>query len=190
MVLHDDQTLLGEFSWGLVPSWADDQPSKRLINARMETIADKPSFRDLFLRRRCLVLADGFYEWKREGRRKQPYYFYLPDREPFAMAGLYDVRNTPGEGKISTCTIITTAADDVMKPVHHRMPVMLDESAWKEWMTPGSRPAAELHQLLQDSQLHSLLRHPVSALVNSPTNDIEDCIREIAEPAAEPDLFD
>jgi putative SOS response-associated peptidase YedK len=129
----------GFMRWGLVPDWEDDpKTGSRLINARCETLAEKPTFREAFRRRRCLIPADGFYEWKAEGKRKVPYLFHRPDRKPFAFAGLWERRQREGEQPLLTCTIITTAANGLVRPLHDRMPVILTREQWTEWLKPGA----------------------------------------------------
>src|SRR5690606_18107419 len=120
--------------WGLVPNWAkDDKNASKLINARAETLLEKPSFKNLVYRRRCIIPADGFYEWRQKDGTKQPMRIVLKERQIFSMAGLYDIWLSPDGQKISTCTIITTAANRLLEDIHHRMPVILrpeDESSW------------------------------------------------------------
>lgn len=125
-VIRHDGNRLGRLHWGLVPSWAKDRTmAAKLINARAETLADKPSFRSAFKRCRCLILADGFYEWKADGPQKQPWYFTLSSGGPFAFAGLWDTWKGKEDAVYHSCTIITTAADESVRQVHHRMPVIL-----------------------------------------------------------------
>ena len=121
--------------WGLVPHWAKD-PSMgaKLSNARGETVADKPSFRDAFKRRRCLVPADGFYEWKTEGKQKQPYYFSMKSGDPFALGGIWESWRTPDGGILRTCCLITTEPNEIMLPVHDRMPVIVSPDHYEAWL--------------------------------------------------------
>jgi len=149
-VVHDNVNRLVGFKWGLVPSWAKD-PSigSRMINARAETIAEKPSFRSAFRKRRCLIVADGFYEWKKEDRHKTPMHICLKSGEPFGFAGLYEHWMSPEGQSVNTCTIITTAANKLIMPIHDRMPVILSREAESEWIAPGNVDADRLVSMLQ-----------------------------------------
>ena len=166
--------------WGLVPFWAKD-PSigNRMINARAETVADKPAFRDAFRRRRCLVLADGFYEWRRLPERKQPMWVQLQSGEPFAFAGLWE-RWDRGQEPLQTCTILTTGANEFMRPIHERMPVILDGEVAAEWLASGTEDT-RLHEIIEESRELPLQAHAVSTLVNRPANDLPECIAPITE---------
>ncbi|MGH3090014.1 MAG: SOS response-associated peptidase [Rubrobacteraceae bacterium] len=165
--------------WGLVPSWAGDPAiGNRMINARSETAHEKPSFRSAFKRRRCLIPADGFYEWKRESDGKQPYYIRMKSEEPFVFAGLWESWEG-GEGEVRTCAILTTQANEMMKDIHHRMPVILGDDLHEAWL--GDE--AEKHELISMLEPYSgddLESYPVSRFVNKPSNDDPRCI----EPAA------
>lgn len=166
--------------WGLVPHWARefDPVGRALINARSETVAEKPSFRDSFRFRRCLVVADGFYEWKPEGRRKQPFWIHLADRRPFAFAGLWD-RWTGHEGPpVESCTILTTSASEALRPLHDRMPVILEPEAHAKWLDPDAAPW-ELEPLLAKARPEALSFHPVSTRVNHVGNDDPECIEPL-----------
>lgn len=162
--------------WGLIPSWAKDPAiGFKLINARAETLSEKPSFRTAFKRRRCLVPADGFYEWQAiEGsKRKQPYFICMKDRQLFAFAGLWE--EWQGEGDIlQTCTIVTTAANELMKPIHRRMPAVIEPANCARWLDPDASPQS-LQSLLVPFSRDALTAYPVSTLVNSPKNDGADC---------------
>jgi putative SOS response-associated peptidase YedK len=165
--------------WGLVPSWADDPGiGARMINARSETAPEKPSFRRAFRGRRCLIAADGFYEWKRENGGKQPYYFRMQDGRPFAFAGLWESWDK-GDGTLRTCAILTTRANDVLSPVHDRMPVILPSDSYDAWLDPDA-DREELGELMVPYSGDDLETYPVSRFVNSPRNNDERCI----EPAA------
>ncbi|MDV3002480.1 MAG: SOS response-associated protein YedK (plasmid) [Chroococcopsis gigantea SAG 12.99] len=156
--------------WGLIPPWAKDKAiSSKLINARAETLSEKPSFREAFKHRRCLILADGFYEWQGVGKKKQPYCIRLEDERLFAFAGLWE--SWRGEGElIDSCTIITTNANDSIRPIHDRMPVILPPAAYETWLAPtSSRP--DLQSLLVPIESDRLKSFPVSTLVNSPAHD-------------------
>jgi putative SOS response-associated peptidase YedK len=161
--------------WGLIPSWADDPAiGNRMINARADGIATKPSFRSAFKRRRCLVVADGFFEWQKVGQAKQPYLFERPDGQPFAFAGLWEGWSK-AEPPIESCTIITTDANEVTRVVHDRMPVILPPEAYAAWLDPQATPE-ELTELLRPAKTDVLVARPVSRRVNSPANDDEGCV--------------
>jgi putative SOS response-associated peptidase YedK len=165
--------------WGLVPSWADDPDiGARMINARSETAPEKPSFRRAFRGRRCLIAADGFYEWKREDGGKQPYYFRMQDGRPFAFAGLWESWDKGG-GELRTCTILTTRPNSVLNGIHDRMPVILPHDAYNAWLDPDA-DKEELGELMVPYPGDDLETYPVSRFVNSPSNNDERCI----EPAA------
>jgi putative SOS response-associated peptidase YedK len=163
--------------WGLIPSWAKDANiGYRLINARADTVATKPSFRSAFKRRRCLVPADGFYEWKKGRKVKQPFYIHRKDEEPFAFAGLWESWENPEDGKeVQSCSLITTEANKLMAPIHDRMPVILDPSACDQWLD-ADEPVSDLHSLLKPFPPAELTAYPVSLYVNSPKNQGPKCI--------------
>lgn len=166
--------------WGLIPSWAKDPTiGNKMINARAETVAEKPSYRKAFQHQRCLVLADGFYEWKREGKAKQPYYIRFKDSRPFAFAGLWESwkDKTKSDGpEIDSCTIITTSANGLMEPIHHRMPVILDEEKCEVWLDPENQDPAVLNPLLRPFSSTNLEAYPVSLAVNNPRFDRPECL--------------
>lgn len=164
------------FRWGLVPSWADD-PSigNKLINARAETVAEKPSFRSAFRSRRCLILADGFYEWQKrngkKGKQAQPFYFRLESGEPFAFAGLWETwQPSEGADPLLTCTLITCAANERVAPIHDRNPVILDGDKPWVWLDPAAS-REQLHALLVPYPADEMMAYPVSSEVNSPHHD-------------------
>ena len=166
--------------WGLIPPWADDpQIGSRMINARSETAPEKPSFRRAFRERRCLIPADGFYEWQRTNGAKQPFYIHMEDGRPFAFAGLWDSWGRGGEGEIRTCTILTTAANAVVGEIHERMPVIVAPDAYDVWLDPASE-RDELTGLLAPYPEDEMEAYPVSRFVNSPSNNDPRCV----EPAA------
>ena len=176
------------FRWGLVPSWADDPSvSARLINARSETAASKPSFRDAYRRRRCLVPADGFYEWQRAGTKKQPWIFRVKDEPGFCFAGLWEMWNPPqDDSPLHTCTILTTTANELMAPVHDRMPVILLGDDRRAWLDPET-DERHLRSLTAPLSADLMIAHPVSDLVNSPRNDTAECAAPCEPPAPEPE---
>jgi putative SOS response-associated peptidase YedK len=158
--------------WGLIPSWAKEPGiGNRMINARAETIAEKPAFRAAFRRRRCLIPADGFYEWKTERGRKQPYRIALEGGAPFAFAGLWERWEGAGEaGAVESCTIVTTEANARLKAIHHRMPVILAPGAYEAWLDPAT-PGAEAQALLRPAPSEWFTAYRVSPKINSPAND-------------------
>jgi putative SOS response-associated peptidase YedK len=162
--------------WGLIPSWADDPAvGSRLINARAETLADRPSFREAYQRRRCLVVADGFYEWNK-GPTRTPMYIRRRSRRPFAFAGLWDGWLAPTGALVRSCTIITTRPNELVAPIHDRMPVILDREARAAWLDEDA-DLAHLHGLLCACPADTLEAYAVSTLVSSPANDRPECIR-------------
>jgi putative SOS response-associated peptidase YedK len=164
--------------WGLIPGWAKDTAiGNKMINARAETLAEKPSFKHAYKRRRCLILADGFYEWQTipGSKAKQPMFIHLKDRQPFGLAGLWEVWH-PGDENILSCTIITTEPNEFMAQIHTRMPVILPPSAWEEWLDPGEQPPDALAPLLTAYPASEMAAYPVSTVVNSPANDTPECI--------------
>ena len=170
--------------WGLVPSWAKDLAmGSRMINARGETVADKPSFRTAFRRRRCLVAADGYYEWTKTGGRKQPYYIRFRDESPFAFAGLWETwrgpKDDPLDEPLETCTIITTESSESIRHIHDRMPVILDPESYEMWMDPELCEPGPILPLLRPSAADDMIVDPVSTHVNKPTNEDSACIEPI-----------
>jgi len=169
--------------WGLIPPWAKDAKiASSLINARCETLAEKPAFRTALARRRCLILADGFYEWKKEGKQKLPYYFQLAAEEPFALAGLWErwrgpqppsTACVPSDTPLETCTIVTTTANELCAPFHERMPVILDRADYDLWLDPTCSDSQRLLPLLAPFPASAMKIRPVSPRVNSVRNDDE-----------------
>lgn len=149
-VVHEGRNRLMDFKWGLIPSWAKD-PSigHKMINARAETIAEKPSFMAAFKKQRCLIVADGFYEWKADGKKKIPMQIGLKSGEPFGFAGLHEVWRSPAGQSIRTCTIITTDANELIKPVHDRMPVILPKDFESAWLDPDQTDYRRLSSVLK-----------------------------------------
>ncbi len=168
--------------WGLIPSWAKDiSIGQKLINARAETIREKPSFRSAFSRRRCLIPADGFFEWKKtEGSKKtpaEPYYFRLRGGKPFAFAGLWEIWHSPEGDELKTCTILTTDANELVGTVHQRMPILFEvDEAWM-WLQPLAADA--LLALLKPFPAEKMEAYPVSRLVNDPKQDDPQCVQPI-----------
>jgi putative SOS response-associated peptidase YedK len=170
---------LAYLRWGLIPAWADD-PSigDRLANARSETLATKPSFRRAFRSRRCLVVADGFYEWQRTNGRKQPYFVGLQGDRPFGLAGLWE-RWEKGGGPVESCAILTTDANELMQPIHARMPVIIPPEQYGLWLDPRFEDSEKLAKLLRSFPSEGMLAYRVSALVNNPKNDVPQCVEAI-----------
>ncbi len=166
--------------WGLVPSWAKDASiGNKMINARAETVAGKPSFRKAFKQQRCVVLADGFYEWKREGNTKQPYYIRFKDQRAFCFAGLWERWENGPDDPLETCAMLTIGPNTVMEPIHHRMPVILQEHHYEIWLDQNIQDPQVLSSLLQPYPSEEMEAFPVSVIVNNPKNDSESCIQAL-----------
>jgi putative SOS response-associated peptidase YedK len=165
--------------WGLIPSWADDPGiGNRMINARSETVAEKPSFRRAFKERRCLIPADGFYEWQKTNGSKQPFYFRMKDWRPFAFAGLWE--SWYGDGEIRSCTILTTAANNLVGEIHPRMPVILPHEVYDLWLDSTVQDRDQLLSLLAPYPTEDMEAHPVSRRVNNPSNNEPQCVESVA----------
>ena len=168
------------FKWGLVPSWAKDiKIGNKMINARAETLAEKPAFRNAYKKRRCLIPATGFYEWQKQpdGKTKVPMHICLVSSQPFAMAGLWETWQSAEGQKIQTCTIVTTEPNDLMMPIHNRMPVILPPETYAIWLDPKETSADVLNGLLKPYPAANMTAHPVSTLINNPNNDTPECIK-------------
>lgn len=182
IVKHAGENWLDRFHWGLVPFWAKDiSIGNKMINARSESVAEKPSFRNAFKKRRCLILADGFYEWTGEKGRKQPVFITLPDKSPFAFAGLWESWNNKGtqESAYKSCTIITTQASKSMRDIHHRMPAILKADVYEPWLDTENQNVAKLEGILKDCIHTEFVNYPVSKQVNSTGNNNPSCIEPI-----------
>ena len=167
--------------WGLIPAWADDPGiGSRMINARSETAAEKPSFRRAFKERRCLIPADGFYEWQKTNGGKQPYHLKMRDGRPFAFAGLWESWNRDEEGEIRSCTILTTNANDLVGEVHHRMPVILPPETYDLWLDSDVRETEQLLSLMVPYPTEEMEAYPVSRRVNNPSNNEPGCVESVA----------
>ena len=165
--------------WGLVPHWAKDpRVGYRMINARAETVATKPAYRAALRYRRCLVPADGYYEWQRTGKSKQPYFIHLDSDEPFCFAGLWASWGERDQ-RLESCTIITTEANELSAAVHHRMPAILDAADYGLWLDTAITDPSEVRALLRPYPSSRMALHPVSTRVNSPRNDEPECIQPI-----------
>jgi putative SOS response-associated peptidase YedK len=177
----DQGRLASLYRWGLIPSWATDLAiGNRLINARADTVATKPAFRSAFKQRRCLVIADGFFEWKGAGKKKQPYYFHLRDGRPFAFAGLWERWQKGDEQEILSCALITTEANDVVRNVHDRMPVILPSAAYDQWLSPGVPDPAAFRSLLLPYSADEMTATAVGLQVNNPRFDDPTCIKPLS----------
>ena len=178
---NQGENWLDKFHWGLVPFWSKD-PSigNRMINARAETITEKPSFRNAFKKRRCLIIADGFYEWQGPKGQKQPMFITLRDKTPFAFAGLWETwgQKQP-EIVYKSCTIITTEACKALRDIHHRMLVIFKPEAYEFWLNPDNQDVTALKKILKEAILTDLVSHPVSKQVNSTHNNDASCIDPI-----------
>lgn len=174
------RTLCG-LSWGFIPWWAKDKPKTRPINARAETVAISGMFREAFDRRRCLIPADGFYEWKKIDAGKQPYLIRLADDAAFAFAGIWERwRPHKDADPIETCAILTTGPNDLMSGIHNRMPVILDEADYARWLDRDNL-GKDVAELLRPRSTDGMIATPVSSVVNNPRNDRAECIEGIAD---------
>jgi putative SOS response-associated peptidase YedK len=182
VITNSGKNMLDFFTWGLVPHWAKDPKiGYRMINARSETLSEKPSFRNAYKRRRCLILADGFYEWKKipAQTQKEPMYIRLKDQSPFVFAGLWENWYSPDGSQILSTTIITTEPNTLLKPIHNRMPVILPPENYKTWLQPGDVESDLLNPLLQPYASDLMEAIPVSRAVNDPKNDSPECINPL-----------
>ena len=175
---------LSQMRWGLIPSWSNvASGAASMINARSETATTLPAFRDAMKYRRCLVPADAFYEWKREGSAKQPYCFEVNDGQLFAFAGLWEGWKDANGTWVKTCTILTTTPNAVTSDVHDRMPVILDPADYDVWLDPGMKDSAGVSELLRPFDANAMRCYPVSSRVNNVQNDDADCARPAAPEA-------
>jgi putative SOS response-associated peptidase YedK len=166
--------------WGLIPGWAKDPAiGNRMINARAETVAEKPAYRTAFRRRRCLVPADGFYEWQRIGGKKQPFFIHMRDDGPFALAGLWELWEAPDHSRIESFTVLTTEPNDVVRPIHNRMPVILNQSDYSLWLDPAVEDPGMLAPLLRPYRADSMESYPVSSHVSNPRHEDPSCIEPV-----------
>jgi putative SOS response-associated peptidase YedK len=178
-VMNNSQRHLEMLRWGLIPSWAKEESvGSRMINARAETLAEKSSFKKLLHNRRCLIVADGFYEWAQQPgtKSKTPMYITLKDHQPFAFAGLWDSWRTPDGQQLRTCTIITTEPNELMATIHNRMPALLLPDALTSWLDPSVQDEQELRDLLRPYPTELMVARPVSRLVNNPKYDSAELI--------------
>ena len=180
VVLSDDSTsrVLKMPQWGLLPAWAKD-PASRFINARSETAGQKNTFKNAYKKRRCLIPADGFYEWQKKRTPKQPYFFRRCEAIPMALAGLWERWTGPNGLVIESCAILTTAGNELMKPIHDRMPVIIDPKDFELWLDTTQFRADSLRKLLQPYPSEKMTCYPVSPVVNSPENDLPGCLEPL-----------
>ena len=170
--------------WGLVPHWAGStELAARMINARAETVAEKPAFRDPFRVRRCLILTNGFYEWQKQPGGRQPHFICMPDRRPFAFAGLWDRWRRPPSEPLESCTIVTTPPNRALEAIHDRMPVILQPEDYDTWLDTSLNDRTLLEGLLRPCPEDRLISYPVSTLVNKPENDLPECVEPLEGPA-------
>lgn len=192
----DNKREFQQLRWGLIPSWAKDIGiGVKLINARSETVAEKPAFRAAFKHRRCLVMADGFYEWQQQGKtaespasgekrlssppdkvKKQPFYFRLQDAQPFGFAGLWEQWESQSGKKIASCTILTTVANELLQPIHDRMPVILSHQDYDLWLDPQVKQSNHYTHILRPYPAVEMSAYPVSTVVNNPRHNSSECI--------------
>lgn len=166
--------------WGLVPFWAKDlKIGARMINAQSETAATKPAFRAAFKKRRCLVLADGFFEWRKEGKEKIPTYIFQKSKMPFAFAGLWENWKSPEGEQVRSCTILTTTPNELIQPIHNRMPVLLSQETEALWLDPMTEEAETLTPLLLPAPAEELTTIVVSSHVNSSRNEGAECVQPV-----------
>jgi putative SOS response-associated peptidase YedK len=181
VVINDGVNKVDFYTWGLVPSWTKPENLGKysLINARSETAAEKPSFKASFRRRRCLILTDGFFEWSKptSGKSKTPYYITMKDQSPFGFAGLWEIWNSPEGDSIRSACILTTSPNEIVKPIHERMPVILPPDSYQVWLTEGEVQPTELQPLMKPYPADSMQAYPVSTYVNSPKNNSPQCIQ-------------
>jgi putative SOS response-associated peptidase YedK len=176
--------------WGLIPSWAKDaSDAARMINARSETAGTKPAFRDAVKSRRCLIPADGFYEWQRVGKIKQPYCFEVGNAAMFAFAGIWDRWKDPSGNWLKTCSILTTTPNAVTSPVHDRMPVILDPDSYDLWLDPGMQDTVAASEMLKPYGAQFMRCYPISTRINHVANDDNECSRPVELARVQSSLF-
>ncbi|MBI4551007.1 MAG: SOS response-associated peptidase [Candidatus Latescibacteria bacterium] len=189
VVANTGERVLASFRWGLIPSWAKDPGiGHKMINARAESLAEKPSFRTAYQRRRCLILADGFYEWAQQpgSKTKIPVYIRLRSGRPFGFAGLWEVWRPADGPPVFSCTIITTTPNELMERIHHRMPVIVKPDAYEQWLDPHEQPPERLDGLLVPYPAAEMIAYPVSSLVNNPKMDSPACIEPVRDTPKDP----
>ncbi len=191
-ILNDGRRRIITARWGLVPAWAA-KPSigNRLINARAESIAERPAFRQAYIMHRCLLPADGFYEWLHRQGRRLAFYFHRRDNRAFAFAGLWSRWHDPDTNTpLLSCTLITTKAAEPVRRIHQRMPLILPADLWDAWLQEGPRPPIRDDPLLKGQPLHEFAYYPVSSLVNNPANERPECVQPAPQDSTLPLLLD
>jgi putative SOS response-associated peptidase YedK len=189
VITNEDPRELTFHRWGLIPSWAKDPKiGSSMINARSEGVEDKPAFRAAFKRRRCLIPSDGFYEWQKRDGGKAPMFVHLKNHELFAFAGLWEVWRSAEGDELRTCTIMTTEPNELIKPIHNRMAVILRPEDYATWLSPDELPPAVLRPLLNAYEADRMAVYEVSKLVNSPGNDTPECIAPV-HPSDQPAMW-
>ncbi|MHB8126530.1 MAG: SOS response-associated peptidase [Desulfitobacteriaceae bacterium] len=182
VIINDGFNHLAMFKWGLIPHWSKDSSmGYKMINARAETVDEKPSFKACLQRKRCLIVADGFYEWKREGSVKKPYRITLKNKELFGFAGLWDTWESPLCGAINSCTVITTLPNEIMTGIHDRMPVILSRELEQIWLDRSIMDSSYLKSLLVPYPSELMAAYEVSMLVNSPKNNVPECLEPVED---------
>ena len=183
---QNNQRTLDSLRWGLIPHWVKDQKIKvTAFNARLETLTQKPFFRDPIRHQRCIIPASGFYEWQKQGDKKQPYYIYRADHTPLALAGLWDRWVDPATGeKIESCTIVTLPATHPMQQIHERMPAVLEPDFFDTWLDPGFKETHLLRDVLSAPKEGVLEMYPVSSYVSNAAHDGEKCKEQLIESGA------
>ncbi|MDI6802543.1 MAG: SOS response-associated peptidase [Bacteroidota bacterium] len=180
VITNENKTRLVSFRWGLIPSWAKDQNiGNKMINARAETLTQKVSFKNALKKKRCLIIVDGFYEWKKTASEKAPMFISLKNEKPFAFAGLWEAWKTPAGKLIRTCTIITTTPNELISPIHNRMPVILPKEFRNYWLESNNFDENKLIELLKPFPAKEMVAYEVSKYVNSPINDSPMCCEPI-----------
>lgn len=183
LAANNQKRKAGFLQWGLIPHWSKDtKVGSKMINARSETVDEKPSFKKLLPSRRCLIIADGFYEWKKQNNHKQPYHITVNGGEVFTFAGLWD-RWIGEDQEIITCTMLTTNANHLMSDIHERMPVILDKEARETWLNPSVKDTAELKELLLPYDSAKMEAYPISNKVNNPRNNYPGLIESLTDPS-------
>ncbi len=181
LITNEQPQALTFHRWGLIPSWAKDPKiGYKMINARSETAAEKPSYRAAFKRRRCLIPADGFFEWQKRDGGKVPMFIHLTDQPVFAFAGLWEIWYSPEGDELRTATILTTEPNDFMAKIHNRMPVILERKDYEQWLAPDDQRANDLMPLMKPYDSEKMAAYRVSTFVNSPANDTPEAIEPVA----------
>ncbi len=185
VALNDGTRQLTPVRWGLIPSWAKDPKiGHKLVNARAESLAEKPSFRTALKKRRCVVIADGFYEWRKDaGGTKTPFHLRLRSRKPFPIAGLWETWKSPEGERVRSCTLVTVPPNELAARIHDRMPAMLPRGAMEAWLEPGEKAPEEALELLVPYPAAEMEAVAVGSLVNSPKNDLPGCLDPAPTPA-------